>query len=194
MTSGSASDTSGTTRTDKHDPLCGYRPDVAVDYGVWDRGAPCRCGLIAKVRTDERSRWNTPYFSVEYHRGYRQAQQDERQRWVETITSRIEDLRSCGKDDDCETKADGAELALDDGLYVSHAQTFPTPPAPPAAQPKNGDPRVSYAQGYLDALEATSWTCLDCGNTYDPDITECPNRHLDEAKVALRTAERRAGA
>lgn len=140
MTSGNASDTSGTTRTDKHDPLCGYRPDVAVDYGVWDRGAPCRCGLIAKVRTDERSRWNTPYFSQDYHRGYRQAQQDER-----------------------------------GGTEKKHSN-------------------VAYAQGYLDALEATSWTCPDCRNTYDPDITECPNRYLDEAKVALRTAERRAGA
>lgn len=180
-----------------HDLLCAFAPCECYKdgSGIHSCGTDtCQCDLIAKIRTDERSRWNTPYFSVEYHRGYRQAQQDERQRWVETITSRIEDLRSCGKDDDCETKAEGAELALDDGLHVSHAQTFPVPPAPPAAPPKNRDPRVAYAQGYLDALEATSWTCPDCGNTYDPDITECPNRHLDEAKVALRTAERRAGA
>ena len=137
MTSGSASDTSGTTRT-KHDPLCGWGSDnhpecfLAEDCG--------NCALIDKVRSDERSRWNTPYFSQDYHRGYRQAQQDER-----------------GGTD-------------------------------------RRDPRIAYAQGYLDALEATSWTCPDCGNTYDPDITECPNRYLDEAKVAVRTAERRAGA
>lgn len=136
-TFGSVSGTSGTTKT-KHDPLCGYRPDVAVDYGEWVRGAPCRCDLIEKVRTDERSRWKTPYFSEEYHRGYRQGQQDER----ETV----------------EKKASS----------------------------------VAYAQGFLDALEETSWTCLDCGNTYDPSITECPNRYLDEAKVALRAAQYRA--
>lgn len=47
------------------------------------------------------------------------------------------------------------------------------------------------AQGYLEAIEQTAWTCHDCGNTYDPDITECPNRYLDEAKVAVRTAQRR---
>lgn len=136
MTSGSASDTSGTTRT-KHDPLCFYRkPEWADKFGL----RHCSyCALIAKIRTDERSRWNTPYFSVDYHRGYRQGQQDERV-----------------------------------GTEKTHSN-------------------VAYAQGYLDALESTSWTCPDCGNTYDPDITECPNRYLDEAKVALRTAERRAG-
>jgi hypothetical protein len=37
-----------------HDPLCPYRPDVAVDYGEWVKGKPCYCGLIAKVRADER--------------------------------------------------------------------------------------------------------------------------------------------
>lgn len=62
-----------------------------------------------------------------------------------------------------------------------------------ADAPRKGTTKVAYAQGYLDALEATSWTCLDCGNTYDPDITECPNRYLDEAKTALKTAQRRAG-
>ncbi len=39
-----------------HDPMCPYRPDVAVDYGVWEKGKPCYCGLIAKVRADERNR------------------------------------------------------------------------------------------------------------------------------------------
>lgn len=48
---------------------------------------------------------------------------------------------------------------------------------------------LEYCQGYLDSLLATSWTCLDCGNTYDPDITDCPNRHLDEAQAALRAAK-----
>lgn len=48
------------------------------------------------------------------------------------------------------------------------------------------------AQGYLQALEDTSWTCMDCGNTYEPLITECPNRMLDEAKAALRAAQYRS--
>ena len=51
---------------------------------------------------------------------------------------------------------------------------------------------VNYAQGFLDALEATSWTCMDCGNTYEPLLTECPNRMLDEAKAALRGAQYRS--
>ena len=37
-----------------HDPLCPYRPDVAVDYGEWIKGKPCYCGLISTVRADER--------------------------------------------------------------------------------------------------------------------------------------------
>jgi hypothetical protein len=37
-----------------HDPLCGYTPDVATDWGVWSRGQACQCDLIAKIRADER--------------------------------------------------------------------------------------------------------------------------------------------
>ena len=33
-----------------HDPICSYTPDVAVDYGVWDKGNPCQCGIIYRVR------------------------------------------------------------------------------------------------------------------------------------------------
>lgn len=68
-----------------HDPLCkggdctctcdqlqeGHRPGCP--------GEDCDCLFIAEIRADERSRWNTPYWSVDYHRGYRQAQQDERE-------------------------------------------------------------------------------------------------------------------
>lgn len=136
MTSGNDSATSGTTRT-KHDPQCGWGSDNHPEcFPAQDCG---NCDLIDRVRTDERTRWKSPYFSEDYHRGYNQGQQDERQ-----------------------------ETA---GKKVSS---------------------VAYAQGFLDALEQTSWTCCDCGNTYDPDITDCPNRYLDEAKVALRAAERRA--
>ena len=178
--------------------MCGFAPCECYQdgSGVHSCGTDkCTCEQIKKIRTDERSRWNTPYWSVDYHRGYRQAQQDERERWVKTITLRIADLRHCGKDDDCQTKADGAELALDDGLYVGEAQTYPTMATPPAPEPvaKGENPRVAYAQGFLDALEETSWTCCDCGNTYDPNITDCPNRYLDEAKVALRAAQHKAG-
>jgi hypothetical protein len=27
-------------------------PDVAVDYGVWDKGYSCRCEIISMVRED----------------------------------------------------------------------------------------------------------------------------------------------
>lgn len=71
MTSGSASDTSGTTRTNEdyelrvkavdalmetfqHDPLC-YMAE-----GKWDGG--CQCSLIAKVRADQAA--------LSYNEGY----------------------------------------------------------------------------------------------------------------------------
>ena len=37
-----------------HDPLCPYRPDKWTGWMSVDRGLPCRCNLIVKVRTDER--------------------------------------------------------------------------------------------------------------------------------------------
>ena len=196
MTSGSASATSGTTRTKTHDPLCPVRAKNFVPEDECPEcSLICRCDLLAEVRTDERTRWKTPYWSQEYHQGYRQGQQDERQRWVTAISERIQDLKGCGKDDDCDIKAEGAWLALDDGLTASHEEDVPTAPTPPPATsaPKSSNPKVAYAQGYLDALAETSWTCPDCGNIYDPDVTDCPNRYFDEAKVALRTAQRKAG-
>ena len=58
-TSGSASATSGTTRT-KHDPFCPSstmcecrHPECCVcDNAVW-----CQCELIAKVRGNEKAKW-----------------------------------------------------------------------------------------------------------------------------------------
>ena len=41
-----------------------------------DCNCMCLCEDIAKIRADERSRWDTPWFSHEYHRGYRQGQDD----------------------------------------------------------------------------------------------------------------------
>ena len=37
-----------------HDSLCGYRPDVAVDHGVWEKGTPCQCELLSKTRDDQK--------------------------------------------------------------------------------------------------------------------------------------------
>ena len=40
--------------------------------------------------------------------------------WVDAeriVRERLADLRSCDKDDDCQTKADGVELALSDVEY-----------------------------------------------------------------------------
>ena len=34
------------------------------------------CELISKARKDERRRWDTPWYSVEYHRGYRDAKSE----------------------------------------------------------------------------------------------------------------------
>lgn len=49
--------------------------DIADKGGVMSR-QECCCDVIAKTRKDERSRWRTPYFSEEYHRGYREGQAD----------------------------------------------------------------------------------------------------------------------
>jgi hypothetical protein len=47
-----------------HDPLCPQTPGKELQR-------PCfYCELIDKTREGERNRWNTPYWSSEYHRGY----------------------------------------------------------------------------------------------------------------------------
>ena len=48
--------TCGCEDTRPHDPLCHYRPDIATDFGVWDRGEECRCAFIARIRKDTLSR------------------------------------------------------------------------------------------------------------------------------------------
>lgn len=45
---------------------------------------------------------------------------------------------------------------------------------------------TDYDRGYLDGIVASSWSCADCGNTYDSDVESCPNRLLDEAKAKAR--------
>lgn len=47
-----------------------------------------------------------------------------------------------------------------------------------------------YTQGYLDGVLASSWTCSDCGNTYDAQVESCPNQVLDHALLHA-TAPRR---
>lgn len=53
----------------RHDPLCpvNSHPD-------WTECV--HCDLIAAVRTDERRRLDTAWWSEEYHRGYRQGHAD----------------------------------------------------------------------------------------------------------------------
>lgn len=48
--------TCGCDDAQPHDPLCPYRPDIATDYGVWDRGEKCLCAFIARVRKDTLNR------------------------------------------------------------------------------------------------------------------------------------------
>lgn len=60
------------------------------------------------------------------------------------------------------------------------------------SEEKVEDLNVSYALGYFNALMDSSWKCYDCGNNYGPEVDECPNRALDEAKARLRGAEHRA--
>ena len=73
----------------KHDKFCEYHGEGTF----YTR--PCTCEFIAKVRNDESSRW------------------------IAAITDRIEDLRSCHKNDDCDAHAYGAALALDDGINAT---------------------------------------------------------------------------
>lgn len=52
-----------------HDPLC-------PASGHLDGSICTHCELIAAARTDERQRLETPWWSEEYHRGYRQGLAD----------------------------------------------------------------------------------------------------------------------
>ena len=44
---------------------------------------------------------------------------------------------------------------------------------------------TSYREGYLAGILATSWTCGDCGNTYDASVDHCPNTLLDAAYLSM---------
>lgn len=46
-----------------------------------------------------------------------------------------------------------------------------------------------YHHGYLQALLDTAWKCVDCGNTYQPDVEGCPNEMIDDAKARVRKVE-----
>lgn len=48
---------------------------------------------------------------------------------------------------------------------------------------------LAYAEGYFKGVLDSSWKCHDCGNSYGSDVTECPNRVIDEAKAKLRHAQ-----
>ena len=48
---------------------------------------------------------------------------------------------------------------------------------------------LAYAEGYFQGVLDSSWQCHDCGNTYGPDVDECPNMVTDEAKAKLRHAQ-----
>lgn len=59
-----------------HDSLCGWGDNNHEEcFPADDCG---NCEMIRRIRKDERSRWNTPYWSQDWHRGYRQGQADER--------------------------------------------------------------------------------------------------------------------
>lgn len=52
---------------------------------------------------------------------------------------------------------------------------------------------LGHSEGYEAAYREMSWNCLDCGNTYGPDVHECPNRGLDEIAVTNRYRKARDG-
>ena len=62
-----------------------------------------------------------PWYSSDYFLGYQQGFADgtkaERDRWINIIQERIDELTSCNKEDDCISLAAGAMLALNDGLF-----------------------------------------------------------------------------
>lgn len=43
-----------------------------------------------------------------------------------------------------------------------------------------------FNEGYMKALEDLSWTCIDCGNLYQPTVEACPNELIDEARARVR--------
>jgi hypothetical protein len=61
-----------------HDPLCANANGSCCEWMGDNCVCQCSCDFIEQVRADERSRWNSPYFSKDYHRGYRQAEADAR--------------------------------------------------------------------------------------------------------------------
>ena len=58
-----------------HDPLCVNSKGSCCPW-MGECTCQCRCDEIEKIREDERTRWNSPYFSADYHKGYRQAKRD----------------------------------------------------------------------------------------------------------------------
>jgi hypothetical protein len=46
-----------------------------------------------------------------------------------------------------------------------------------------------FEAGYAQAMAEVSWTCDDCGNTYESTVYECPNRILDEIGARQRRKE-----
>jgi hypothetical protein len=48
---------------------------------------------------------------------------------------------------------------------------------------------IAYAQGRVQGVIESGWTCGDCGNVYDAAVESCPNRLLDDARVNLRKEE-----
>ena len=46
-----------------------------------------------------------------------------------------------------------------------------------------------HTLGYITAVDEFSWNCGDCGNTYGPDVDECPNALLDEMAMHRRARD-----
>jgi hypothetical protein len=72
---------------DKYCPENKYQKNECVDFG----DVFCLCDIIADVRADERARWNAPYFSEDYHRGYQQGSADAQKNIAERIYQYGED-------------------------------------------------------------------------------------------------------
>lgn len=47
-----------------------------------------------------------------------------------------------------------------------------------------------FSEGRYEGVMLWAWVCDDCGNMYGPDVTDCPNRTLDELWVERRNAFR----
>jgi hypothetical protein len=65
----------GVPTSPAHDLLCPVHAGSCCPW-MGDCDCQCACDFLHKVRTNERNRWNTGYWSEDWHRGYAQGIDD----------------------------------------------------------------------------------------------------------------------